>query len=349
MRNLKTAILWLCILCLLPLTSIKSAESSTEIDYLSLPDTPEESIELAINYMREFGIFYEENQEEFEAKVDELYTDISAITELQITNDYIEELALLAGGEHGRIIYRYDVPNIELFQMLEENYDNLSFWDWLLGREIAKVERDDSILIVRIPGLAEFDPEYYKRYVEEPLAEIQENLDDINGVLIDLTSNSGGYDSLMLAIVAPFLEDRTVYYNLYRSGQRRGIAINDERITNLMRNEPDIDIDYKIPEKVNVPIAVVVSGSTASAAEFTLLALMSQKDVREVKVFGTPTSGIATSTGTIRYDKDYFLMIGVGLTQLPDGTIYGTEPIEPDVLTRSKREAERKAMEWLNE
>ena len=96
-------------------------------------------------------------------------------------------------------------------------------------------------------------------------------------------------------------------------------------------------------DKLDVPVAVLTSGTTASSGEQTLLAF---RGLDNARVFGDPTRGYASVNQEYPLYTGRTMVLTTGISQARTGERFSEEPIAPDVEVPSQ-EAPAAAAEWI--
>jgi hypothetical protein len=145
------------------------------------------------------------------------------------------------------------------------------------------------------------------------------------GWVLDLRTNSGGNMWPMLAGLAPFLGDGIVGTFITARGVsnwtiRDGLPIQMDAIE-LNGSEPRDDLNLK-----TAPVAILISGVTASAGEAVAIAFRGRENT---KFFGQPTAGLTTANTSVRLADGSLIQVAVALM----GDRFGThvQRIIPDV------------------
>jgi C-terminal processing protease CtpA/Prc len=99
------------------------------------------------------------------------------------------------------------------------------------------------------------------------------------GLIVDLRSNGGGFLSVAMALATWLLESAT---DLFACRARAGAAHDDFSELVVHRAAPDAEL------RVDVPIIVLTSPTSFSAADFTALFL---RDTGRARTMGAPTGG----------------------------------------------------------
>jgi len=111
---------------------------------------------------------------------------------------------------------------------------------------------------------------------EATISEALKDLEDTQGLIVDVRVNGGGQDQVALTFVRHFMSQPQVVYS---KSAGRGAWATPKK---------DVVLD---PQSDNIylkPTAVLVSGDTASAAELFTIAMAS---LPQVSIIGEPTAG----------------------------------------------------------
>jgi C-terminal processing protease CtpA/Prc len=155
-----------------------------------------------------------------------------------------------------------------------------------------------------------------------------------SAVILDLRNNIGGYADMASYLVSAFMPADADIYNVV---QRRG-GSESERPKQPYRNP-----------RTQVPLYVLVSGGTASAAEAAAYTLQA---VKRATVIGERTSGAANPGGLfpVRDGFNVFISIGTPINPLTrtnwEGT--GVAPDVPIPAEQALRHAQQLALETLS-
>ncbi|MPV87289.1 hypothetical protein GB882_01305 [Georgenia ruanii] len=205
------------------------------------------------------------------------------------------------------------------------------------------VRVEDGIGIVTVPAITALDQRLFATYVHDAVAGIMTHQDEVTrGWIIDLTANTGGGFAPMLLALSPLLNNADLLEVAYPDGEVDRVTKRSLREYLVWNGDPytsglvDLHVDHALP------IAVLQSGFTASAAEGTLFALMAQPNTRS---FGQPTGGFTTANDTVPLPDGAFIVISTGYMRAPHSIAHDA-PITPDVTTVRGDEV-REAAEWL--
>ena len=117
-----------------------------------------------------------------------------------------------------------------------------------------------------------FDNEVYKQFRQ---AFMQLKSEGINGLIIDLRNNPGGYVSETIDIIDMFVPQEEILRLVNKNGQEKAYSTTDK-------------------ENINIPLAVIVNQNSASASEITAAIV---QDLDRGAVIGTKTYG----KGVVQY------------------------------------------------
>ncbi len=168
---------------------------------------------------------------------------------------------------------------------------------------------DGSVGLVTIPS---FYVEAVDRQVRQAVLDLLED-EPLSGLIIDVRSNGGGYVHLMRNTIA-------LFHNGGMIGYTRGRSIREnERI-------PMGDV---IPELEGVPIIVLVSDETVSAAEMFAAGM---QVLGRARVVGTPSAGNTENLYSYDFADGSRLLLAEVAFFLPDDTPIEGRGVQPDRL-----------------
>lgn len=111
--------------------------------------------------------------------------------------------------------------------------------------------------------------------IENIMSQMVNDLQGVKALVIDVRLNGGGYDTVSLAIANHFT-------------RQRQLALS-KHTDNWQGRTPDAEVYLNpVQPQLHVPIAILSSGMTVSAAEIFLMAMRS---IPEVSVIGEPSNG----------------------------------------------------------
>lgn len=149
--------------------------------------------------------------------------------------------------------------------------------------------------------------EFESNTAEQFKAAVKE-LNGMKGLVLDLRDNPGGFLTVVNEIADEILPEGTITYVEYKDGSKEY---------------------YKSDEKcMDIPIAVVVNGSSASASEVLTGAI---KDFGAGKIVGSKTFGKGVVQDTFSLSDGSAVKLTVAKYYTPNGVCIHDKGIEPDV------------------
>ena len=192
----------------------------------------------------------------------------------------------------------------------------------------------DSILVIKLPSTINLSDNAQKQYINTVLDAFK-TYSAAKGIIVDLQDNVGGDFFIMIASLSPLLPDGRV---LNFKG-RRNVFIAPISLNRILKSTGDIRRNRLVVG--GKPVALLVNGKTASAAEATILAF---KGIDNVKVFGSPTAGYTSYNVTVPLSDGYHMALTIGNYIARTGDSYCNEAIIPDVETINPY---GESMSWL--
>ena len=235
------------------------------------------------------------------------------------TYDAIRKALSVGGGKHSMLMTKSESQNTT------ESYDEV----------LPTVSLDGDIAIIKLPdflGTAEAGQKYAK--IAEDF--IHENRDKIKGVVLDLRGNTGGDMGPMATAVSSLLPDGELVYYHYRSYDVP-VTLKNGVVSNAGTGGKSLYPE----EKLNVPVAILTDGMTASSGEALTLCF---RGLENTRTFGAPTAGYTSVNMLYNMYDGAQMYLTVAFDKARTGEIFKETPIEPDVATDSPLEA---ALEWL--
>ena len=172
-------------------------------------------------------------------------------------------------------------------------------------------------------------------YIHTVLDFLQEHL-DAKGVIVDLRDNTGGNMYPMITAVSPLLPDGDI---LQFKSRKRTTPIPLDYVTTSCGLAPESI--GKLP--ASTPIALLTNSMTGSSGEATLLCF---RGLENVKTFGGPSAGYASSNMTHQLADGYQFAITTSCDVARTGEVFCDDPIDPDVPTETPLED---AIRWILE
>ena len=263
------------------------------------------------------GIYSGSN--EWKSTYEECLKMIENAESYEDTYPAIKKALSVCGGKHSMLMTKSES------QSTSDSYNEV----------LPTVSLNGDIAVIKLPdflGTAEAGRKYAK--VAEDF--IHENRDKIKGVVLDLRGNTGGDMGPMATAVSSLLPDGELMYYHYRSYDVP-VTLKDGVINNAGTGGKSLYPD----EKLNVPVAILTDGMTASSGEALTLCF---RGLENVKTFGAPTAGYTSVNMLYSLYDGAQLYLTVAFDKARTGEVFEETPIEPDVATDSPLEA---ALEWL--
>ncbi|ACL22955.1 S41 family peptidase [Chloroflexus aggregans] len=139
----------------------------------------------------------------------------------------------------------------------------------------------------------------------------------VRGMIIDVRDNSGGYIHIMRNIIA-----------LFHDGGSIGTSVGRNE-----REEQRIPRGKTIAGLIDIPIVVLISEETASAAEMFAAGM---RVLCQATIVGVPSAGNTENLYGYNFDDGSRLLLAEVAYQLPDGTLIEGTGVVPDVLIEAE-------------
>lgn len=257
--------------------------------------------------------------DEWKSTYEECLKMIENAESYEDTYPAIKKALSVCGGKHSMLMTKSES------QSTSDSYDEV----------LPTVSLNGDIAVIKLPdflGTAEAGRKYAK--VAEDF--IHENRDKIKGVVLDLRGNTGGDMGPMATAVSSLLPDGELMYYHYHSYDVP-VTLKDGVISNAGTGGKSLYPE----EKLNVSVAILTDGMTASSGEALTLCF---RGLENVKTFGAPTAGYTSVNMLYSLYDGAQLYLTVAFDKARTGEIFKETSIEPDVATDSPLEA---ALEWL--
>jgi len=236
-----------------------------------------------------------------------------------------------------------------LFEKIEDHHGWLSYKDknyrWIknvkridneiVKNAVEKYKKVETVLInknigyIRIPGNNDFSTKKMDSIAANIIDEIDKiNSGKIKGWIIDLRLNTGGNMYPMIAGISDLIGDNEKIGGFVTSDKKSegewilkngNVYIDDNQVLNRRK--------LKIPVTKQLPVAVLISGYTASSGEMTAVSMIGRK---KTKMFGEDSAGYTTTNEGFKVDANSGLNLAVGYVVDRTGKIY-IENVKPDV------------------
>jgi len=223
----------------------------------------------------------------------------------------VREALKVAGGKHSFLS-----PGTRVAQ------DNVREW------EMPSVSMlDNNIASVKLPPF-HGNKEVGLKYADTVLEGIP---DDISGIIIDLRGNVGGDMYPMIAAVHRFIPDGN---DMLRFKTRK-------RTSWIPRSFVLNAVGVTEKQVLDCPVAILTDSLTASSGEATLLCF---RGLQNVKTFGCPTAGYASSNCPYAMPDGSSLVLTTGCDVARTDEVFCDDPIAPDFFTA---EPQADALRWI--
>ncbi|SHK89524.1 Peptidase family S41 [Chryseobacterium polytrichastri] len=236
-----------------------------------------------------------------------------------------------------------------LFEKIEDHHGWLSYknknYRWIknvkrLDNEVVKnavkkYEKVEAVVInknigyLRIPGNSDFSTKKMDSIAGNIVDEIDKiNSGKIKGWIIDLRLNTGGNMYPMIAGISDLIGDNEKIGGFVTSEKKSegdwilkngNIYVDNNQVLNRRK--------LKVPVGKQLPVAVLISGYTASSGEMTAVSLVGRKNT---KMFGEDSAGYTTTNEGFKVDSNSGLNLAVGYVVDRTGKIY-IENVKPDM------------------
>ncbi len=257
--------------------------------------------------------------DEWKSTYEECLKMIENAESYEDTYPAIKKALSVCGGKHSMLMTKSES------QSTSDSYDEV----------LPTVSLNGDIAVIKLPdflGTAEAGRKYAK--VAEDF--IHENRDKIKGVVLDLRGNTGGDMGPMATAVSSLLPDGELMYYHYHSYDVP-VTLKDGVISNAGTGGKSLYPE----EKLNVSVAILTDGMTASSGEALTLCF---RGLENVKTFGAPTAGYTSVNMLYSLYDGAQMYLTVAFDKARTGEVFEETRIEPDVVTDSPLEA---ALEWL--
>jgi len=180
--------------------------------------------------------------------------------------------------------------------------------------ERAEIELDN-VKWMRLPGtsVAYVRIVAFSRGVSDDLETTLEEIErrqEIGGIILDLRNNPGGLLSQAVGVTSQFLDEGRVLLRKDAQGKTTPVSVR-----------PGL-------ETIELPLAVLVNGGTASAAEIVTGAL---QDADRATIVGQTTFGTGTVLNEFGLSDGSALLLAVEEWRTPEGRTIWHTGLEPDI------------------
>ena len=213
-------------------------------------------------------------------------------------------------------IYREGESDFLYIDVIRDTIENITVEGKMLDNKVGYIQVDQFI---------ETTPKLFKEQVDSLLSEGAEKL------VIDLRNNPGGLLDAVIEMVDYIVDDDAFANN----SEEKGLLLQTKDKNDTVLEEFRCDDGHS----VNVPIAVLVNGNSASAAEIFTGTL---KDYGKAKVVGTTTYGKGIVQSVIKLKDGSAIKLTIAQYFTPSGNTVHKVGIEPDVEVELDEELRKK-------
>lgn len=188
----------------------------------------------------------------------------------------------------------------------------------------------NNLKIINIPSFYSLKSKPKHKYVKILRSQV-ERIPKNQPIILNFANNTGGDYTVMINGLACLIPNGHLWSETSRNGKKYRIMLTSHEIK---RNHKSIRI--KLHHFLNREILIITNEYTASAAEFAVIAL---KRNHNVKTIGYPTAGYITGTTGFKFgpSKKYVALIPnakIITTSLIKGKkVFCNDPIIPDIQT----------------
>jgi hypothetical protein len=176
---------------------------------------------------------------------------------------------------------------------------------------------------LHFPEVASNDPAFQQTYVDVGNRLLLEN--DTVHLTLDFRNNGGGKPQTMIAALLPLfnLSSRTVLAYITRAdGGRKREVLKRENCIMSVSNGRATDCGSRRAVSHVQKLTLLINKYTVSAAEKSVLALLSLRDVLEIDVVGGRTAGATTCIQYFRLSNGDGIEVPVGYMTSIDGRVW---------------------------
>jgi carboxyl-terminal processing protease len=219
-----------------------------------------------------------------------------------VTDLPLQRVVSLIRGEVG--------SEVEITVLRPSSGESLTFAlerDRIRAPSVRSEVRPDGIGVLRVTTFDERSADE----VEEALQQFQEQ--GVEGLILDLRTNSGGLVEQAVRVCDMFLRDGMI------------LALQGRKV----EDEPPLEASSRVEVAPELPVVVLVDRWTASAAEIVAGTLQANG---RATVVGTGTVGKGAVTSVLHLPDESGLLLTVARYELAGGLVIEGNGIEPDVV-----------------
>ena len=278
---------------------------------VSCGDANQAYVRKAVKIMDKEGLFATGEQWEA-AKAEALGAKPAS---LEAARDVVAAALKVAGGKHSSL-YLPD-PEIPVTNANDSEWRN---------PEVAF--KEDGIAVIYLRSFTG-DADEGVKYANDILDALSDHT-NIKGAVINLMGNTGGNMYPMIAAIHRFLPDGDILRFRTRKRTQWVMLENVLQIAGVQRQP-----------RIECPVAILTNEWTGSSGEAVLLCF---RGLDNVRVFGSPTAGYASSNQPFTMSDGATMWLTTGCDVARTGEAFCDDPIDPDVNTKAPLED---ALEWL--
>ena len=194
-----------------------------------------------------------------------------------------------------------------------------------------KLTIQDNLKIINIPSFYSLKSKVRNKYVAILKSKIKQ-IPKKQPLILNFSNNLGGDYRAMIAGLANFIPNGKALSEITKKGKVTNITLNSNTIKQNHHTVLSLSSHYLIKRKV----FVITNENTASAAEYTIIALTRNPNV---KTIGYPTAGCTTGTTGFKFgpSKKYIALIPNSKIVAPHSIngrkIFCNDSIIPDIQT----------------
>lgn len=257
------------------------------------------------------------------------------------------------GGEHS-----YGLLSDESTEAMAENYKTFDLGsDWTEEEKLQLIEtfevenewfdyptidtlgNDIYLLTIPTPG---YIPSYVIDKYVQTIHDYFNEIEVVEGIIIDFRNNYGGYFPTVLASLAAFLPEGELLYYEDNEGKQSAIELKADQVS--MNNENVLEFS-PVKSILHTKVAIIINKQTVSTPEIVALMFENRDDVQ---IFGQNSGGFTSGLTLYYIGEDYYMYLATNRIVTLSGETYLDEPVVPDTLINFKEEnVIQRAEEWL--
>ena len=246
---------------------------------------------------------------------------IVAVDDLDVTSDMeldyvVDHIRGEKGSKVTLKIYREGEPDFLFIDIVRDTITNTT---------VSYEMLDNSIGYIQIEQFVENTPELYENAIDDLMSQ------GAKGLVIDLRNNPGGLLKAVIEMADYVIDDSKVADGASQAGLLLQTKDKDDNILE----------EYSCDDKhsIDLPIAVLVNGNSASASEIFSGCL---KDYGVAKIVGTTTYGKGIVQSVMKLKDGSAVKLTIAQYFLPSGTAVHKVGVEPDVEVELNDDQKRK-------